>query len=710
MSFNDITVTPISRTVNVCDQWERINDAISDLLDAAKAHVNGSDDVHPASELDNDSGVSGSKIDNALDTLKGDIDNIVAGAVEDNAGWFNVNAGGTANAITGTYSGISALTGIKVALTVASANTDTVTFNLNSLGADTIKYYGLSGDKVELSGSNWVNGATIFLIHDGTDWMLLPNVIADIMAKQDRGEGLNQTEYGRYYDKNVTVDTNGYLYFQDSNDFTAGANVTLSTDTVNKYWGNASLKLLENDNVSSYNSAFVGGLTEDFSSVGTGDFLNMIFFISDVTYLNDISYYFETSAGNHYRFNINSGLATGLNIKKLAKSAATPTGAPDWSNITKIAVEWYSKINAQNEYVSFQLGQFIRVDPDDSTQPNYFQYQIDNGVYENSVIRGGISNHILGLENNEISLKDLGVTNSPNAITFKTVYSSNNDFIIKARLKLDVAGNSSLIQWRNDNNNRTGAYFEANNFRIFSIINASSTDIGTAITTAVGDIIDITVIKNKKNWSFQLKVNGVMQDISGLSQTSFNTNYQNLNGKLAIQELAGNPCYIQSATITSTKVADHANTADRAYRILQPSCRVYNDASISVNDSASTALTFNTERWDNNNIHSLSTNTDRLTCRKSGKYQICGNVAFAANATGIRQLHIKLNGSTILALSQKDAVAGGVLGTVIALSTQYVLDSGDYVQLLVYQNSGGALNVEYLPAYSPEFMMTKISD
>jgi hypothetical protein len=387
-------------------------------------------------------------------------------------------------------------------------------------------------------------------------------------------------------------------------------------------------------------------------------------------------------------------------------------GSPSWANIKGMEIYYNSAgathpTSSMDIYVQYDAIQRIRIDPDNSDQYSYFQKQIDNGVYENSANRGGISNYILGLENNEISLKDLGVTNSPNAITFKTVYSSNNDFIIKARLKLDVAGNSSLIQWRNDNNNRTGAYFEANNFRIFSIINASSTDIGTAITTAVGDIIDITVIKNEKNWSFLLKVNGVMQDISGLSQTSFNTNYQNLNGKLAIQELAGNPCYIESATITSTKVADHANTADRAYRILQPSCRVYNNANISISDSTSTALTFNSERWDNNEIHN-DADTAKLRCRETGLYSIILNISFASNATGRRNVWIELNGSDIIASVEVEPSQSDT--TRIVVSTQYRLEKGDYLKAKVYQSSGGALNVLYTGNYSPEFMMTKISD
>jgi hypothetical protein len=43
----------------------------------------------------------------------------------------------------------------------------------------------------------------------------------------------------------------------------------------------------------------------------------------------------------------------------------------------------------QNEYVIIPACvNLVSVDPDDSTQPNYFQKQIDNGVYENSANMG----------------------------------------------------------------------------------------------------------------------------------------------------------------------------------------------------------------------------------------------------------------------------------------------------------------------------------
>lgn len=40
--------------------------------------------------------------------------------------------------------------------------------------------------------------------------------------------------------------------------------------------------------------------------------------------------------------------------------------------------------------------------------------------------------------------------------------------------------------------------------------------------------------------------------------------------------------------------------------------------------------------------------------------------------------------------------------------TDYRLTAGDYVEVIVFQSSGGALNVEAATNYSPEFWMTKL--
>jgi hypothetical protein len=135
--------------------------------------------------------------------------------------------------------------------------------------------------------------------------------------------------------------------------------------------------------------------------------------------------------------------------------------------------------------------------------------------------------------------------------------------------------------------------------------------------------------------------------------------------------------------------------------------RVFHSTTQSIANASPVALNFNSERYDNDVIHDNSTNNERLTCKTAGIYIITANVGFAANATGIRAIHIELNGTTLIgAPSQLAAGAGGA--TRLELTTQYQLTVGDYVRVVVFQDSGGSLNTEQNANISPEFMMVRV--
>ena len=134
--------------------------------------------------------------------------------------------------------------------------------------------------------------------------------------------------------------------------------------------------------------------------------------------------------------------------------------------------------------------------------------------------------------------------------------------------------------------------------------------------------------------------------------------------------------------------------------------RVYNSGNISVADSSAVALTFDSERYDTDGIHSTVLNTGRLTCQTAGKYLISGNVEFAANATGQRQLYIRLGGATIIGFTQPSVISA-VTGR-YQVSTIYDLAASNYVELVVNQSSSGSLNVTAAANWSPEFMMHRI--
>jgi hypothetical protein len=89
----------------------------------------------------------------------------------------------------------------------------------------------------------------------------------------------------------------------------------------------------------------------------------------------------------------------------------------------------------------------------------------------------------------------------------------------------------------------------------------------------------------------------------------------------------------------------------------------------------------------------------------AGKWRFSWGVDFANNSTGVRYGHLKKNGTT------------NVIGSVVQLATIPTnggdshfhgtstadLVAGDYIELFVLQNSGGALNSGYAIATNREF-------
>jgi len=134
--------------------------------------------------------------------------------------------------------------------------------------------------------------------------------------------------------------------------------------------------------------------------------------------------------------------------------------------------------------------------------------------------------------------------------------------------------------------------------------------------------------------------------------------------------------------------------------------RVFHSTSQSISHDTLTALSFNSERADTDTIHDNSTNNSRLKATSSGVYVITGVVDFAANATGLRSIHIRHGGSTFIAGQETNAVSG--IATRLNVSTVYAMAANEYVELLVYQNSGGSLSIPSTANVSPEFSMIRI--
>lgn len=173
---------------------------------------------------------------------------------------------------------------------------------------------------------------------------------------------------------------------------------------------------------------------------------------------------------------------------------------------------------------------------------------------------------------------------------------------------------------------------------------------------------------------------------------------------------------IAAGAVTASKIANDAIDSARLSSgsvgsseiATLPTARVYNSAAISIATGGfGSALTFNSERWDSDSIHSTSVNPSRLTAPVDGLYLINGSVQFAANATGYRSLWISYNGTSNI--GQTTVSNQGADVVTIVISTVWKLVATEYVQLFAFQNSSGALNVTSVAALSPEFSLTWLS-
>ena len=135
--------------------------------------------------------------------------------------------------------------------------------------------------------------------------------------------------------------------------------------------------------------------------------------------------------------------------------------------------------------------------------------------------------------------------------------------------------------------------------------------------------------------------------------------------------------------------------------------RVYNSANISIPHNTTTIVTFDSERYDPEGLHSISSNTGRFTLTRGGNYALWAMVRWEAIAGGDRDLAIRYNGTTAIADDTRLNVTASVLTMTIA-TAWYNCAAGDTFELLAYQNQGGAVNLLVASAYSPEFAIARL--
>lgn len=150
------------------------------------------------------------------------------------------------------------------------------------------------------------------------------------------------------------------------------------------------------------------------------------------------------------------------------------------------------------------------------------------------------------------------------------------------------------------------------------------------------------------------------------------------DGAITAAKMAPGADSIQNGSITPLKFAT------------LPAAKVYKSTVTSLANGTETTLTFDSERFDNSNLHDTSANTDRLVSPTTGLYLITASIETNATPlTGVLRVAFYKNGTTDV-IARSSMSPNAVSHT---LSTFARLVTGDYVICRVLNTTGASVNV-----------------
>lgn len=387
-----------------------------------------------------------------------------------------------------------------------------------------------------------------------------------------------------YYGNTKLIDD-----FQDISKWTIGAG-TQSSDTTNVKIGSQSLKITENDNVAGQVYTVLQNTNINLNVLNNGeissdnDYISYVFYISDIAKIDmsqGVQLIFSQGTNgetaNTKNITFKNNLVNGWNFLKVKKSDFTTDGTGSWEGIKSVRLRWFSTVNAQNAYISFQLIQLIKRDPDTfENKPNPFQ-KFGKREFDLKV-----GDWFVGKENNQVVVKciSLATNYSKNALISQKLFS---DFIMTVSRITTATTVDAYTCWYVDDNNFVEFFISSvtNKATIRKTVNGVMTVEAEAVPPVKSsdmDVITWEITKKGDEINAGLKIQG--------QQEKVRLNAKNIGiSSPGVMSLgySGAPKgdYYLSASITELTHAHHSDIAENAIE-LQKSVRELKGALIGI--------------------------------------------------------------------------------------------------------------------------------
>lgn len=152
----------------------------------------------------------------------------------------------------------------------------------------------------------------------------------------------------------------------------------------------------------------------------------------------------------------------------------------------------------------------------------------------------------------------------------------------------------------------------------------------------------------------------------------------------------------------TTWEASLLSSGNNLTKLIKPACIATKGVAQSIANATSTALTFPSEDYDNDGMHSVSSNTSRITINRAGLYIVGAVVGWDSFGSGttleVRATSFRVNATTTYGGPRADVGASQSFFPSVEAHNMIPLAAGDYVEVMVLQNTSPAQSADVLSA------------